>query len=517
MKMLLVEDNLGDARLLRESLKELHEQDFEIVHVERLADGLSLLNNQEFEVVLLDLSLPDSTGLDTVKRTLEWAPDTPIVVLTGAYDESLGMQAVRMGAQDYLIKGQSSGTHVARAVRYSTERQRSQVELRKAHDELEQRVHERTSDLEHALTALQEEFSDRIKAEEDLRKSEMRFRQMAEAMPEVLWLASSDMSVIHFVNPSYEQIWGVGVKTLFQDSRSWINAVDPQDRPKVENATGRLAEAMERGENTFSEEFRVIRPDDTVAYVHLRLFAIKDEHGRVSQIGGICDDVTDRNALQRQVTQISELERRNLSQDLHDVIGQNLTGVAFLSKACAQRLTQKKDAEADEIMKIAEMVNRAIAQVRALARGLQPVELQTDGLMNAITELCKDVNRCFEQSCQLDVQVNLIVSDSGHATHIFYIVREAVMNAVKHSQANTITIRVRGDGDQATIFIEDDGVGMSPEAQGKGMGLAIMQYRSNMIGATLEVQPGEQAGTVVTCRLPATVVKVQPDIKRRSA
>ena len=71
-----------------------------------------------------------------------------------------------MGAQDYLIKGQSSGTHVARAVRYSTERQRSQVELRKAHDELEQRVHERTSDLEHALTALQEEFSDRIKAEE---------------------------------------------------------------------------------------------------------------------------------------------------------------------------------------------------------------------------------------------------------------------------------------------------------------------------------------------------------------
>src|SRR5437870_2391463 len=105
IKILLVEDNAGDARLLREVLRDAGTAPFELDHVERLQDALRALREAHFDVVLLDLSLPDAQGLDTLTQTHENAPDMPIIVLTGNDDETLGLQAVKTGAQDYLIKG----------------------------------------------------------------------------------------------------------------------------------------------------------------------------------------------------------------------------------------------------------------------------------------------------------------------------------------------------------------------------------------------------------------------------
>jgi len=124
IKVLLVEDNPGDARLLEEDLREVPGQEFELTHVERLEEASERLREEEYDVVLLDLSLPDSSGLDTVKRTFNEAPTMPIVVLTGLDDESLGLSAVREGAQDYLVKGQTQGRLLVRAIHYALERER---------------------------------------------------------------------------------------------------------------------------------------------------------------------------------------------------------------------------------------------------------------------------------------------------------------------------------------------------------------------------------------------------------
>jgi len=124
IKVLLVEDNPGDARLLEEDLRDVPGQEFELTHVERLEEASERLREEEYDVVLLDLSLPDSSGLDTVKRTFNEAPTMPIVVLTGLDDESLGLSAVREGAQDYLVKGQTQGRLLVRAIHYALERER---------------------------------------------------------------------------------------------------------------------------------------------------------------------------------------------------------------------------------------------------------------------------------------------------------------------------------------------------------------------------------------------------------
>jgi sigma-B regulation protein RsbU (phosphoserine phosphatase) len=124
-RVLLVEDNPGDARLLRESLAEARSERFELVHVDRMAAAEQRLKAASFDVVLLDLSLPDGVGLETVTRMLRVAPTLPIVVLTGTDDDTLALRTVQAGAQDYVVKGQLSSQLLERTLRYAIERRRT--------------------------------------------------------------------------------------------------------------------------------------------------------------------------------------------------------------------------------------------------------------------------------------------------------------------------------------------------------------------------------------------------------
>ena len=136
IKVLLIEDNAGDACLLREFLKEPQGTSFEMVHVDRLSEALSSLARETFGIILLDLSLPDADGLDTISRLRRLAEKVPIVVLTGLNDEEVAVAAIEAGAQDYLIKGQVSGPLLARALRYAIQRHRVEESLRDRNREL---------------------------------------------------------------------------------------------------------------------------------------------------------------------------------------------------------------------------------------------------------------------------------------------------------------------------------------------------------------------------------------------
>ncbi len=178
IKILLVEDNPGDARLLRETFREITDTKFELTHVEQLNEAITQLAKFNFDAILLDLSLPDSQGVETVERVLSAAPSLPIIVLTGLADESIGIRAVRKGAQDYFIKGQTSSDLLVRAINYSIERKRIEEELRKTRDELEIRVKERTLKLEKAIDELRKEILRRIEAEKKIRADQEQLRSL---------------------------------------------------------------------------------------------------------------------------------------------------------------------------------------------------------------------------------------------------------------------------------------------------------------------------------------------------
>ena len=130
IRVLLVEDNPGDARIILEMLKEVGTSDFQLQVVDRLEPALQRLGRAAVDVVLLDLGLPDSSGLETFRRAHEGAVEEPIIVISGYDDETTAVQAVRDGAQDYLVKGRIDGAALARVIRYSIERQRTEVRLR---------------------------------------------------------------------------------------------------------------------------------------------------------------------------------------------------------------------------------------------------------------------------------------------------------------------------------------------------------------------------------------------------
>src|SRR5580704_18143215 len=134
LRVLLIEDNLADARLTRELLNEANPGGFDLVHAATLQHGIDALATAEFGIVLLDLSLIDAQGLDTVRRLRQQHPRVPIIVVSGLDDEEVALEALHNGAQDYLVKGQGDGHLIARAMRYAIERKRTELQLIEARD-----------------------------------------------------------------------------------------------------------------------------------------------------------------------------------------------------------------------------------------------------------------------------------------------------------------------------------------------------------------------------------------------
>lgn len=147
VKVLLIEDNDADARFISEMFKDINAPKYKLSHVKRLDEGLKLLDKDSYDVLLLDLSLPDSTGLSTFEKAHKHDPELPIVILSGLDDEEVAVKAVREGAQDYLMKGEVSSRLLSRAISYAIERQNAERELIESRNDLINLINNYTTEL----------------------------------------------------------------------------------------------------------------------------------------------------------------------------------------------------------------------------------------------------------------------------------------------------------------------------------------------------------------------------------
>ena len=243
ISILLVEDNPSDAALVRELLGEANSVQFELTHCDMLSSALALLSKENFGIILLDLSLPDGKGLETFVRTHAAVPNLPIVVLSGLGDEELAARALHEGAQDYLVKGQIDSNLLVRSMRYAIERKQVEDALRKAHDNLELRVQERTGELGEANQQLLQEIGERRKAEESLRTALEEVRQLKDQLREENLYLREEINLIH----SHKDI--VGNSDAIQIVLKQIEQVAPTDSTVLiqgETGTGKelLAHAI---------------------------------------------------------------------------------------------------------------------------------------------------------------------------------------------------------------------------------------------------------------------------------
>ena len=213
------------------------------------------------------------------------------------------------------------------------------------------------------------------------------------------------------------------------------------------------------------------------------------------------EDVTERKRLEKAVLDISETEQQRIGRDLHDGLGQHLTGIGFMSESLEDRLAANALPEAAALAaKVTSRIKEAVTQTRDLAKGLFPVELKTHGIVPALQKLALNTERLFQITCDCKGEMSLQIRNESVSRHLYRIAQEAVFNAVKHSQGKHIHIHLTGEGDRVTLTIKDDGVGINRrKVDDADMGLHIMRYRASVIGGKLDIRRGPHGGTIVTC------------------
>ena len=229
-----------------------------------------------------------------------------------------------------------------------------------------------------------------------------------------------------------------------------------------------------------------------------RSFSGDDVHF-LQSIADVLAAAIERRQLEEELLATAAREQRRIGQDLHDGLCQHLAGIEFRTEALARDLAGDPAVQ-EEVATIGALIRDGIRQARMLSRGLVPVELETNALMSALAELCKDSAQLYRTDCEFLCEQPVLLTHHAAATHLYRIAQEAISNAVRHGHAKTITMELRQTGQEAVLTITNDGTAL-PEEPGRsgGMGLRTMRYRAEMIGATLRVGATGNGQTVVTC------------------
>lgn len=285
---------------------------------------------------------------------------------------------------------------------------------------------------------------------------------------------------------NFNEVQGLQLKELLADS---------DERARFQSLLRRLA----MGEPLESFESSLAARGGTDRRISWSGTVLVGRSGAVEYVIITGIDVTESKRLEKAILDISSREQRRIGEDLHDGLGQHLTGIAFMSKVLEQKLAEKSMAESAAAGKIVRLVNEAIRKTRDLSRGLVPVMSDALGLMSALEQLAGEVDDVFQIGCRFECLETVLVHDNGMGMHLYHIAQEAVNNAVKHGKARNILIGLGSTGVHCALTIEDDGIGMPLPAPSTGMGLHIMEHRAKMIGGALSIERRHDGGTLVTC------------------
>jgi len=527
LRILLVEDSDDDALLL---LRQLKRGGYELIHerVDSSDDLKAALEKQGWDIVISDYAMPGFSGLDALRLVQEKGLDVPFLLVSGQIGEDMAVAAMKAGAHDYLMKDK-----LARLVP-AVERELREAEVRRA----------------------------RKRADLALRESEERFRQLGENIGAVFFMsenpADDSPGHVSYVSPAYERIWGRSRQEIYQNPRDWLEAVHPGDLARVLEAFPKMV----RGE--FNEDFRIVRPDGRVRWIHLRVFPVLNEAGVVYRVAGLAEDITEREesaqklretveALQKTQEQLrtrndelveirekleirvrertadltrtnaelkrqinerkrlenelidaTEKERKRIGIDLHDDLGQHLNGIALMLKGLELKLQNKGLDETVEAARIQSLVFKTINHAHNVAKGLASMDFQgDDDLSHALTGLAAHVKNLFGIGCDFSLSGEIPSLPIPVVSQLYKIAQEAVTNAVKHGQAKQVEISLGTDEENMILSIKNDGLPFPEKDRATGrMGLHIMTHRASVIDATLTVKGSGRRGTIVTCILP---------------
>ncbi|CAN5342860.1 N/A [soil metagenome] len=330
--------------------------------------------------------------------------------------------------------------------------------------------------------------------EQALRESEAKARAILDTAVDGI-ITIDHRGMIKSFNRAAEQLFGYRASEVLGKN---VSILMPE--PYQSEHDGYLRTYMQTGIAKIigiGREVVAQRKDGGTFPIDLSVSEVQLDNQRL--FSGIIHDLSEHRRLEKEILEISDKEKRRMGQDLHDGLGQLLTGIGFKSKSLENKLADKGLPEAENAKQIAELVTQAIAESRAISRGLQPVSVEVTGLMSALQELSANLQKLFMIECAFVCPQQILLDDASASMHLYRIAQEAANNAIKHGKATSVTITLKRQDVKLRLTVTDDGVGFVPAAGSGGMGLHIMRYRATMIGGTLSIESQPGGGAVVSC------------------
>jgi len=476
ISVLIIEDNRGDARLVQEALKGATAPSFTVEWVDRLSIGLARLAEGGIDVLLLDLGLPDSQGLEALALIRALAPTVPVVVLSGAGDEQFAVEAVQAGAQDYLVKTRADYKLLARSLRYAIQRKR---------------------------------------AADALRESEERLRLAVTAANEAIW-EYDPVNGLRW-NKAYDEP-SVGATETGSFTELCVWRIHPEDREKVST---NFVQALEGQATSWDAEYRLERAVGEWSHVHDRAVITRDSSGKVTRVVGAMLDVTDlkrtEEALQesnqrlhrlsRDLLRAQDYERRRIARELHDSTAQLLAAL-MISLSRLQEPGLKPDRQRQALSEANELAAACSAEIRTVTCLLHPPLLDEVGLPTALQSYAQGFNQRTGIQVEIKIPPGFGRLGSELEATLFRIVQEGLANVHKHSGSQLAVVRLERDRHEVRLVLQDRGRGLPKalrkEAKGFvrfGIGIVGMRERAEQLGGRLELTSND-IGAKLTVTLP---------------
>jgi two-component system sensor histidine kinase UhpB len=477
LRFVLLEDDPNDAELVTHTLAR-DGLDIEWSHVVTEAEFRGALADPAPDLVLADYTLPGFDGLAALRIALQMRSDTPFIFVSGSLGEERAIEALKSGATDYVLKDRL---------------QRLPAVVRRALTEARERRERRS-------------------AEVALEEQRVLLATLIDSLPEIVYAVDLDNRVtvvnqelLDTLRKKREEVIGRRLSEVWTEE----NVVDLE---------AQAATTMRTGRPLTDEERAWILPDGSVRWFTVTHAPLRDRDA-VSGLVCTVQEVTARKALEQEILEISNREQRRLGSDLHDGLGQELTGLSLLLKGLEVQLSRESPQYLSQVMKISDLLARAIQSTRSLARGLAPVNLERGGLPEALRHLAVRCTDMYSMQCTFSNGGQKLPDlEEGAATHLYRIAQEATTNAARYARAKSIDIELRTTGRKLELSIADDGIGLSAGlAKGRpGMGLKIMEYRARMLGGTINFEePG--AGTRIVLSAPLSLLRQSSNKLKRAS
>jgi signal transduction histidine kinase len=547
LQVLIVEDSENDAALLE---IELQQAGYETIcqRVETAGAMRAALDAQSWDVVIADYVMPQFSGLAALAMVAEAGLDIPFIIVSGHITEDTAVAAMKAGAHDYVMKDKLArlGPAVERELREAEmRRQRRRVDETLKVEHAITRVLANAESLDEAAPGIVQLLVDGLEADAGLLwiaevKREILYPfviNLRNRSPEMqLFLEESRRLSLSRGNGLPGRVWEEGRAVWISDwsqegdldrrepgakaglssamafpiqsNGDFVGALEFFSARKLEHDPSLLnmmtAIGSEMGQfikrRRAEEELRRAH-DELEMRVQQRTAELKQTNTKLQAA------ISERNRLEHELLDITERERRRIGLDLHDDLGQKLSGVALMLKGLERKLSKQRPAEAKDASKDAAkihlLVQQAMSHASDLAHDLATLDVKQNNLPDALSDLSAHVKELFEISCRFKADASIPSLEASTISQMYKIAQEAVTNAIKHGKATKVAITLENGSDAIVMKIKNDGLPFPDlESRSTGMGLKIMNYRASIVGATLEIKGTGSSGTLVTCSLP---------------